>query len=176
VKAGKVRYIGASSMYAWQFSKMQYVAERHGWTKFVSMQNHYNLLYREEEREMLPLCADQGVGVLPWSPLARGRLTRDWGTVTERSTKDNFGSRLYQESDRSIVVAVTRNANDRGVPRAQVALAWLLHRDTVVAPIVGAARPRHIEDAVAAVELELSDKEIEELEQPYTARPIVGHS
>jgi aryl-alcohol dehydrogenase-like predicted oxidoreductase len=176
VKAGKVRYIGASSMYAWQFSKMQYVAERHGWTKFVSMQNHYNLLYREEEREMLPLCADQGVGVLPWSPLARGRLTRDWGTVTERSTKDNFGSRLYQEGDRSIVEAVTRIANDRGVPRAQVALAWLLHRDTVVAPIVGAARPRHIDDAVAAVELELSDKEIEELEQPYTARPIVGHS
>jgi aryl-alcohol dehydrogenase-like predicted oxidoreductase len=176
VKAGKVRYIGASSMYAWQFSKMQYVAERHGWTKFVSMQNHYNLLYREEEREMLPLCADQGVGVLPWSPLARGRLTRDWGTVTERSANDNFGSRLYQEGDRTIVEAVTRIANDRGVPRAQVALAWLLHRGTVVAPIVGAARPRHIEDAVAAVELELSDKEIEELEQPYTARPIVGHS
>jgi aryl-alcohol dehydrogenase-like predicted oxidoreductase len=176
VKAGKVRYIGASSMYAWQFSKMQYVAERHGWTKFVSMQNHYNLLYREEEREMLPLCADQGVGVLPWSPLARGRLTRDWGAVTERSASDNFGSGLYQEGDRTIVEAVTRIASDRGVPRAQVALAWLLHRDTVVAPIVGAARPRHIEDAVAAVGLELSDKEIEELEQPYTARPIAGHS
>ncbi|MFI6932158.1 aldo/keto reductase [Streptomyces sp. NPDC050287] len=176
VKAGKVRYIGASSMYAWQFSKMQYVAELHGWTKFVSMQNHYNLLYREEEREMLPLCADQGVGVLPWSPLARGRLTRDWGTVTERSASDDFGNRLYQEGDRTIVEAVTRIANDRGVPRAQVALAWLLHRDTVAAPIVGAAKPRHIEDAVAAVEVELSDKEIEELEQPYTTRPIVGHS
>ncbi|CCK25444.1 putative oxidoreductase YajO [Streptomyces davaonensis JCM 4913] len=175
VKAGKVRYLGASSMYAWQFSKMQYTAERNGWTKFVSMQNHYNLLYREEEREMLPLCADQGVGVLPWSPLARGRLTRDWGTVTERSAGDNFGSRLYQESDRTIVEAVTRVANDRGVPRAQVALAWLLHRDTVAAPIVGAPKPRHIEDAVAAVELTLSEKEIEELEQPYTARPIVGH-
>ncbi|GLW46665.1 oxidoreductase [Streptomyces sp. NBRC 14336] len=175
VKAGKVRYLGASSMYAWQFSKLQYTAERHGWTKFVSMQNHYNLLYREEEREMLPLCADQGVGVLPWSPLARGRLTRDWGTVTERSAGDNFGSRLYLDSDRTIVEAVTRVANDRGVPRAQVALAWLLQRETVAAPIVGAARPGHIEDAVASVELTLSEKEIEELEQPYTARPIVGH-
>jgi aryl-alcohol dehydrogenase-like predicted oxidoreductase len=164
VKAGKVRYIGASSMYAWQFSKMQYTAERHGWTKF------------EEEREMLPLCADQGVGVLPWSPLARGRLTRDWGTVTERSANDNFGSNLYPEGDRTIVEAVTRIADDRGVPRAQVALAWLLHQDTVAAPIVGAAKPRHIEDAVAAVELELSDKEIEELEQPYGPHPIVGHS
>ncbi|MGV4980576.1 aldo/keto reductase [Streptomyces sp. NRAIS4] len=175
VKAGKVRYIGASSMYAWEFSKLQYTAERHGWTKFVSMQNHYNLLYREEEREMLPLCADQGVGVLPWSPLARGRLTRDWGTVTERSANDNFGSRLYLESDRSIVEAVTRIANDRGVPRAQVALAWLLHRHTVAAPIVGAAKPHHIEDAAAAVDLELTEKEIEELEQPYTPRAISGH-
>ncbi|MCL6671753.1 aldo/keto reductase [Streptomyces panaciradicis] len=175
VKAGKVRYIGASSMYAWQFSKMQYTAERHGWTKFVSMQNHYNLLYREEEREMLPLCADQGVGVLPWSPLARGRLTRDWGTVTDRSANDDFGSRLYPEGDRTIVEAVTRIANDRGVPRAQVALAWLLHQETVVAPIIGAAKPHHIEDAVAAVELTLSDKEIEELERPYTPHPIVGH-
>ncbi|WEO93815.1 aldo/keto reductase [Streptomyces sp. FXJ1.172] len=175
VKAGKVRYIGASSMYAWEFSKLQYTAERHGWTKFVSMQNHYNLLYREEEREMLPLCADQGVGVLPWSPLARGRLTRDWGTVTERSAGDNFGSRLYLDSDRSIVEAVTRIAQARGVPRAQVALAWLLHQNTVAAPIVGAAKPHHIEDAVASVELDLSEKEIEELEQPYTARAISGH-
>jgi aryl-alcohol dehydrogenase-like predicted oxidoreductase len=176
VKAGKVRYLGASSMFAWQFSKMQYTAEHNGWTKFVSMQNHYNLLYREEEREMLPLCADQGVGVLPWSPLARGRLTRDWGTVTERSANDDFGSRLYPEGDRAIVEAVTRIADDRGVPRAQVALAWLLHQETVAAPIVGAARPRHIEDAAAAVELELSDKEIEELERPYGPHPIVGHS
>ncbi|OIJ85196.1 alcohol dehydrogenase [Streptomyces sp. MUSC 14] len=175
VKAGKVRYIGASSMYAWEFSKAQYTAERHGWTTFVSMQNHYNLLYREEEREMLPLCADQGVGALPWSPLARGRLTRDWGTVTERSANDNFGSRLYLESDRSIVEAVTRIAEARGVPRAQVALAWLLHQPTVAAPIVGAAEPHHIEDAALAVELELSEKEIEELEQPYTARAISGH-
>lgn len=176
VQAGKARYIGASSMFAWQFSKMQYTAERQGWTKFVSMQNHYNLLYREEEREMLPLCSDQGVGVLPWSPLARGRLTRDWGTVTERSENDDFGSRLYPESDRTIVEAVTRIAGDRGVPRARVALAWLLHQDTVAAPIVGAAKPHHIEDAVAAVEVELSDKEIEELEQPYAPHPIVGHS
>ncbi|MEV0473345.1 aldo/keto reductase, partial [Streptomyces prunicolor] len=149
VKAGKVRYIGASSMYAWQFAKHQHVAERHGWTKFVSMQNHYNLLYREEEREMLPLCADQGVGVLPWSPLARGRLTRDWGTTTERSSTDNFGNRLYQDGDRAIVEAVTRIAGDRGVPRAQVALAWLLHQSTVAAPIVGAGKLQHIEDAVA---------------------------
>jgi aryl-alcohol dehydrogenase-like predicted oxidoreductase len=176
VKAGKVRYIGASSMYAWQFAKHQHVAERHGWTKFVSMQNHYNLLYREEEREMLPLCADQGVGVLPWSPLARGRLTRDWGTTTERSSTDNFGNRLYPDGDRTIVEAVTRIAGDRGVPRAQVALAWLLHQGTVAAPIVGAAKPQHIEDAVAAVELELSDKELEELEQPYTPHAISGHS
>jgi aryl-alcohol dehydrogenase-like predicted oxidoreductase len=162
-------------MYAWQFSKMQYTAEKHGWTKFVSMQNHYNLLYREEEREMLPLCADQGVSALPWSPLARGRLTRDWGTVTDRSANDNFGNRLYQEGDRTIVEAVTRIAGDRGVPRAQVALAWLLHQDTVASPIVGAAKPHHIEDAVASVDLELSDKEKEELEASYTARPIVGH-
>ncbi|MFD4601436.1 aldo/keto reductase [Streptomyces sp. NPDC058464] len=175
VKAGKARYIGASSMYAWEFSKAQYTAERNGWTKFVSMQNHYNLLYREEEREMLPLCADQGVGVLPWSPLARGRLTRDWGTVTERSANDNFGNRLYQEGDRAIVEAVTRIADDRGVPRAQVALSWLLHQNAVTAPIIGASKPNHIEDAVAAVELELSDKELEELQQPYGPHPISGH-
>nr|WP_107906400.1 aldo/keto reductase [Streptomyces chartreusis] len=175
VKAGKVRHIGASSMYAWQFSKMQYAAERHGWTKFVSMQNYYNLLYREEEREMLPLCADQGVGILPWSPLARGRLTRDWGTVTDRSANDDFGSRLYVDSDQVVVEAVTRVASERGVPRAQVALAWLLHQDTVTAPIIGAGRPRHIEDAAAAVELELSEKELEELERSYAPHPVIGH-
>ncbi|MGW0080207.1 aldo/keto reductase [Streptomyces sp. NPDC003393] len=175
VKAGKARYIGASSMYAWQFSKAQYTATLHGWTRFVSMQNHYNLLYREEEREMLPLCADQGVGVLPWSPLARGRLTRDWGTTTQRSESDAFGSRLYPEGDRAIVEAVTRIAGERGVPRAQVALAWLLHQATVTAPIVGASKPQHLQDAVAAVELELSDKELEELERPYTPHEISGH-
>ncbi|MEU9548913.1 aldo/keto reductase [Streptomyces werraensis] len=175
VKAGKVRYIGASSMYAWQFSKAQYTAELRGWTKFVSMQNHYNLLYREEEREMLPLCADQGVGVLPWSPLARGRLTRDWDVTTERSATDRFGSTLYQEGDRAIVEAVARVAEARGVPRAQVALAWLLRQDTVTAPVVGAAKPSHIEDAVAAVDLTLTDKELEDLAEPYTPHPIAGH-
>ncbi|MFI8202809.1 aldo/keto reductase [Streptomyces sp. NPDC085937] len=175
VKAGKVRYIGASSMYAWQFSKAQYTAELRGWTKFVSMQNHYNLLYREEEREMLPLCADQGVGVLPWSPLARGRLTREWNAATERSATDQFGSTLYQEGDRAIVEAVARVAEARGVPRARVALAWLLHQEGVTAPIVGAAKPGHIEDAVAAVDLELTDKELEELAQPYTPHPVAGH-
>ncbi|MDG9717331.1 aldo/keto reductase [Streptomyces sp. DH24] len=175
VKAGKVRYIGASSMYAWQFSKAQYTARMNGWTPFVSMQNHYNLIYREEEREMLPLCADQGVGVLPWSPLARGRLTRDWGATTERSATDRFGSTLYQDGDRAVVEAVARIAGARGVPRARVALAWLLHQDTVTAPIVGAARPQHLEDAVAAVELALTDKEIEELERPYAPHPVAGH-
>lgn len=175
VKAGKARYIGASSMYAWEFSKMQYTAALHGWTKFVSMQNHYNLLYREEEREMLPLCADQGVGVLPWSPLARGRLTRDWDTATERSRNDDFGRKLYQEGDREIVDAVARIAADRGVPRARVALAWLLGRNTVTAPIVGATKPSHIDDAVAALDVELTDKETEQLEQPYASREISGH-
>ncbi|CAL9627483.1 aldo/keto reductase [Streptomyces sp. enrichment culture] len=175
VKAGKVRYIGASSMYAWQFAKMQHTAELHGWTRFVSMQNHYNLLYREEEREMLPLCADQGVGVLPWSPLARGRLTRDWGTVTDRSATDGFGSTLYQDGDRAVVEAVTAIAQSRGVPRAQVALAWLLNKAPVTAPIIGASKPHHLEDAVAATELRLTEKEMEELERAYTPHPIAGH-
>ncbi|MEU8645117.1 aldo/keto reductase [Streptomyces sp. NBC_01558] len=175
VKAGKARYVGASSMYAWEFSKMQYTAALHGWTKFVSMQNHYNLLYREEEREMLPLCADQGVGVLPWSPLARGRLTRDGDTATERSRNDDFGRKLYQGGDREIVDAVARIAADRGVPRARVALAWLLGRSTVTAPIVGATKPSHIDDAVAALDVELTDKETEQLEQPYAPREISGH-
>ncbi|EKX66980.1 aldo/keto reductase [Streptomyces ipomoeae] len=175
VKAGKARYIGASSMYAWQFAKMQYTARLNGWTRFVSMQNHYNLLYREEEREMLPLCADQGVATLPWSPLARGRLTRDWGTVTERSATDNFGRTLYQEGDREIVDAVTRIAGERGVPRARIALAWLLSRPTVAAPIVGATKPHHLDDAVAALDITLTEKETEELEQAYTPRAISGH-
>ncbi|MFB7243683.1 alcohol dehydrogenase [Streptomyces populi] len=175
VKAGKARYIGASSMYAWEFSKAQYTATLHGWTRFVSMQNHYNLLYREEEREMLPLCADQGVGVLPWSPLARGRLTRDWDTATERSRGDAFGRKLYQEGDREIVDALARIAAERDVPRAGVALAWLLRRDGVTAPIVGATREGHVDDAVASLDLELSDKETEELERSYTPRAISGH-
>ncbi|MDG5805684.1 aldo/keto reductase [Streptomyces ossamyceticus] len=175
VKAGKARYIGASSMYAWQFSKMQYTARTNGWTRFVSMQNHYNLLYREEEREMLPLCEDQSVATLPWSPLARGRLTRDWGTVTERTEADDFGRTLYQEGDREIVDAVTRIAGERGVPRARIALAWLLSRPTVTAPIVGATKPHHLDDAVAALDITLTEKEIEELERPYTPRAISGH-
>ncbi|WP_406375417.1 aldo/keto reductase [Streptomyces sp. NBC_00647] len=175
VKAGKARYIGASSMYAWEFSKAQYTATLHGWTRFVSMQNHYNLLYREEEREMLPLCADQGVGVLPWSPLARGRLTRDWDTATARSRNDAFGRNLYQDGDREIVDAVARIAAEREVPRARIALAWLLRQSTVTAPVVGATRAPHIDDAVAALDVVLTDKETEALEQPYTPRAISGH-
>lgn len=174
VKAGKARYIGASSMYAWQFSKAQYVAERHGWTRFVSMQNHYNLLYREEEREMLPLCADQGVGVIPWSPLARGRLTRAWDTTSARSETDEFGKTLYQDTDRHIVDAVAAIADERGVTRAQVALAWLLGQPGVTAPIVGATKPQHLDDAVASVGLQLSDDECKRLEEHYGPRGVVG--
>ncbi|WP_333767084.1 aldo/keto reductase [Streptomyces sp. IBSBF 2435] len=174
VKAGKARYIGASSMYAWQFSKAQYVAEQHGWTRFISMQNHYNLLYREEEREMLPLCADQGVGVIPWSPLARGRLTRAWDTTSARSETDEFGKTLYQDTDRHIVDAVAVIAEERGVTRAQVALAWLLRQPSVSAPIVGATRPQHLDDAVASVGLRLGDGECKRLEEHYTPRGIAG--
>lgn len=175
VRAGKARYIGASSMYAWQFSKAQYTAREHGWTRFVSMQDHYNLLYREEEREMLPLCADQGVGVLPWSPLARGRLARAWDTETERTRTDEFGKTLYVEGDREIVGAVGRVAEERGVSRARVALAWLLHRPGVTSPIVGATGPGHLSDALAAVELSLDEKETERLEAAYTPHPVAGH-
>ena len=179
VKAGKTRYIGASSMYAWQFAKMQHAAETNGWTKFVSMQNHYNLLYREEEREMLPLCADQGIGVIPWSPLARGRLTRDWDDATERSQTDDFGRRMFSvmpDADRKVVEAVKAVAERRGLPRAQVALAWLLHKPVVTAPIVGATKMKHLEDAVAALEVKLSPEEITEMEAAYVPHPIVGHS
>ncbi|MEU0939469.1 MULTISPECIES: aldo/keto reductase [unclassified Embleya] len=174
VKAGKARYIGASSMYAWQFAKAQYTAERHGWTRFVSMQNHLNLLYREEEREMMPLCADQGVGVIPWSPLARGRLTRDWGADSARSETDDFGKTLYGEADRPIVEAVAEIAEERGVSRARIALAWLADRPGVTAPIIGATKPGHIEDAVAALSITLTDPETSRLESPYTPRPIAG--
>ena len=145
VQAGKARYIGASSMYAWQFSKAQHVADLAGWTRFVSMQNHYNLLYREEEREMLPLCADQGVGVIPWSPLARGRLTRDWDADTARSETDGFGGTLYKDEDQAIVETVAAVASRLDVPRAQVALAWLLHQPTVTSPIIGVTKPQHLE-------------------------------
>jgi aryl-alcohol dehydrogenase-like predicted oxidoreductase len=175
VKAGKVRYIGASSMYAWQFSKAQYTAREHGWTRFVSMQNHYNLLNREEEREMLPLCADQGVGVVPWSPLARGRLARAWDEVTERSSTDEFGKSLYvAESDRTVVERVAQVAEDRGIPMAQVALAWMYSKSVVTAPIVGATKMHHLEDAVAAIDVQLTPEEIAALEEPYVPHPVVG--
>jgi aryl-alcohol dehydrogenase-like predicted oxidoreductase len=175
VKAGKARYIGASSMYAWQFSKALYTSELHGWTKFVSMQNHYNLLNREEEREMLPLCEDQGIGVVPWSPLARGRLARTWDEVTERSETDEFGKSLYvAESDRTVVDRVGQVAEERGVPRAQVALAWMYSKSVVTSPIVGATKPHHLDDAVAALDVQLTAEEIATLEEPYVPHPIVG--
>ena len=175
MKAGKARYIGASSMYAWQFSKAQHVADLGGWTPFVSMQNHYNLLYREEEREMLPLCQDQGVGVIPWSPLARGRLTRDWDSGTARSETDEFGGTLYQEEDKAIVETVASVADRLGVARAQVALAWLLHQPAVTAPIIGVTKPQHLTDAVAAVDLELSETDLAELSAGYTPHAVAGH-
>ncbi|MTJ83063.1 MAG: aldo/keto reductase [Telmatospirillum sp.] len=177
VKAGKARYIGASSMSAWQFAKAQYAAERYGWTRFVTMQNHYNLLYREEEREMNPLCADQGVGLLPWSPLARGRLTRGAAEATDRIRSDVYGHSLYDatiDADRHVIQAVEMVAAARGVPMAQVALAWLLTRPGVSAPIVGASKPEHLEDAVAALSLTLSPEEIATLEAPYVPHAIAG--
>jgi 1-deoxyxylulose-5-phosphate synthase len=176
VKAGKACYIGASSMHAWQFAKALYVAGLHGWTRFVSMQNHYNLLYREEEREMLPLCIDQGVGVIPWSPLARGRLARPWAEHTARSETDEFGRSLYREEDETIVDTVLAVAAKRGVPPAQIALAWLLSKPGVDAPIVGATKPHHLADAVAAVDLRLDDSEIELLEKNYQPHSVVGFS
>ncbi len=175
VKAGKARYIGASSMYAWQFSKALYLASQHGWTRFATMQNHYNLLYREEEREMLPLCADQGIGVIPWSPLARGRLTRDWDAATARSETDGFSQSLYAADDRLIVEQVASVAAARGVPRAQIALAWLASRPAVTAPIIGATRPQHLDDAIAALDVRLTPEEIDQLEKPYVPHRIAGH-
>ena len=178
VKSAKVRYIGASSMLAYQFTKMLYKADLAQHTRFVSMQNHYNLLYREEEREMMPLCAEEGVAIIPWSPLARGKLTRDWGTETPRTEHDEFGRHLYRHeaSNRQIVAAVAKIAEARGVPRAQVALAWMLSKPFVTSPIIGATKPHHLEDALAAVELSLSDAEIESLEAPYTPRELAGHA
>ncbi|MCQ4319243.1 aldo/keto reductase [Stutzerimonas stutzeri] len=178
VKAGKVRYIGASSMYAWQFAKSLYSADLHGWTRFVSMQNHLNLLNREEEREMLPLCKDQGIGVIPWSPLARGRLTRAWDASSQRQETDIFGKTLYrqaEDADRQVVEAVARVAQRHGVPRAQVALAWLLQKNEVTAPIIGASKPQHLDDAVAALSLKLGSEDIAELEGPYVPHPVVGY-
>ena len=176
VRSGKVRYLGASSMWAWQFSKALYLAGEHGWHRFVSMQDHYNLLNREEEREMHPLCADQGIGVIPWSPLARGRLTRDWDESTARSDTDRFGQTLYDESsDRAIVDRVAEIARERGIPRAQVALAWVLAKPVVSAPIVGVTKDQHLDDAVAAVDVRLTDEEIARLEEPYVPHPVLGH-
>lgn len=177
VKAGKARYIGASSMYAWQFLKALHTAEKHGWTRFVSMQNYLNLLYREEEREMLPLCQSEKIGLIPWSPLARGRLTRDWDEASARSETDEFGKTLYAntaEADRRVVEKVADIAQQRGVPRAQVALAWVLQKDPVTAPIVGATKMQHLEDAVNALSVQLTDEEIAVLEAPYVPHAIVG--
>jgi 1-deoxyxylulose-5-phosphate synthase len=174
VKAGKARYIGASSMYAWQFSQALYTADLHGWTRFVSMQNHYNLLNREEEREMLPLCADRGIGVIPWSPLARGRLTRDLDVTTSRSETDAFGRTLYVDDDASIIEAVRTIAETRGVSRAQVALAWMLSKPGITAPIIGATKTHHLDDAIAAVDVRLTPDEVTALEKPYSPRPVVG--
>jgi aryl-alcohol dehydrogenase-like predicted oxidoreductase len=177
VKAGKARYVGASSMYAWQFSKMLHVARRNGWTRFVSMQDHYNLLNREEEREMYPLCMDEGIAVLPWSPLARGRLTRPWDDTTRRKDTDEFGKKLYAaaaDADRRVVERTLEVAHSRGVPAAQVALAWLLQKPVVTAPIVGATRLEHLDDAVAALSLRLTTEEIAALEEPYIPHAIVG--
>lgn len=175
VRTGKARYIGASSMWAWQFAKAQHVAEANGWTRFVSMQNHYNLLYREEEREMLPLCADQGVGVLPWSPLARGRLTRPWDTTTARAETDEFGGRLYRDEDAALVARVAAVAERHGVSPARVALAWLLHRPVVTSPIVGVTQDHHLTEAVAAVDLDLHEEDLDELGSGYLPHAVAGH-
>jgi aryl-alcohol dehydrogenase-like predicted oxidoreductase len=180
VKAGKARYIGASSMYSWQFAKAQYTADLHGWTRFVSMQPHYNLLYREEEREMLPFCADQKIAVIPWSPLARGLLTAKRSkdrSETERAKTDEFGKKLYgADGDFEIVNKVSDIAWNRGVPNAQVALAWMLGKPVVTAPIIGASKPGHLEDAVGALSVKLSDEEIRELEALYQPHPVLGFS
>jgi aryl-alcohol dehydrogenase-like predicted oxidoreductase len=180
VRAGKARYIGASSMFVWQFMKAQHVADLRGWTRFVSMQNHYNLVYREEEREMIPLCVEDGVGVIPWSPLARGLLTgtrtREGERLTTRAETDQFADFLYnQPTDFDVVERVAEVARERGVPAAQVALAWLLHKPGVTAPIVGATKPGHLEDALAGEQLSLSEEEIQRLEEPYRPHPVLGH-
>jgi 1-deoxyxylulose-5-phosphate synthase len=171
IKAGKVRYIGASSMWAWQFAKMQHAAERGGWTRFVSMQDQYNLLKREEEREMLPMCADMGVGCIPYSPLGKGRLARPWGQHTQRGDTDQVAKTFDLDIDQPVVDAVQQVAEERGVPMAQIGIAWLLSKPVVSAPIVGATKPHHLADAVAALEIALTDDEVRRLEQPYTTQP-----
>ena len=177
VKAGKARYIGASSMHAWQFARALGIAERHGWTRFVSMQNLVNLLYREEEREMLPLCAAEGIGVIPWSPQARGKLTRDWNYTSIRTETDEAFGRLFaktEDADRKVVDRVAQVAAERGIPRAQVALAWLLAKPVITAPIVGATKLQHLDDALASIDVKLSDDEIALLEEPYVPHAVVG--
>ncbi len=179
VRMGKARYLGASSMHAWQFAKAQHVAEKNGWTRFVSMQNHYNLLYREEEREMVPLCRDQGLGLIPWSPLARGHLARPAGAkaATKRAATDRFGKTLYSsmaEADQRVLAELDALAMSRKLPHAQIALAWLLQKDEVAAPIVGATKMEHLETAAASVEVQLSPEEIAKLEAPYVPHPIAG--
>jgi 1-deoxyxylulose-5-phosphate synthase len=175
VKAGKARYIGASSMYAWQFAKMLHAADVGGWTRFVTMQDHYNLIYREEEREMLPLCDDQGIGVIPWSPLARGRLTRAWDEQTERSRTDEFGKMLYAEGDREVVETVTTVAGRRGLTMAQVALAWLLSKPVVSAPILGVTNSLQLDEAFVAMDVALDPNDVATLEQHYRPHAIAGH-
>jgi aryl-alcohol dehydrogenase (NADP+) len=181
VKSGKARYIGASSMYAWQFSKSLYLADLHSWTRFVAMQNHYNLVYREEEREMMPMCRSEGIGVIPWSPLARGFLSgnrsrQEWGD-TARAKSDDFAHQMYyQESDFTVVERVVELAKTRGVTPSQIALAWLLHQPGVTAPIIGASKMHHLEEDVAALDIELSAEELDTLEEPYQPHPVLGHS
>ncbi len=179
VKSGKARYLGASSMFAWQFAKSLHLARQHRWTPFVSMQNHYSLLYREEEREMMPLCSAERIAVLPWSPLARGRLTRAWDSKTARSQTDDYGNKMFEstgEADRRVVEQVAALAAIRGVPMAQIALAWVAQKPFVTAPIVGASNPQHIEDALTALTLRLEPAEIARLEAPYIPHAIAGHS
>jgi aryl-alcohol dehydrogenase-like predicted oxidoreductase len=181
VKAGKVRYIGASSMYAWQFCKALEISRQHNWSRFVSMQPFYNLAYREEEREMLPLCKEEGIAVIPWSPLGRGRLTRSWQDepATSRAESDKFGNSLYsrtKDADRAVVERLKAIAKQRGVPMAQIALAWVLKNPVITSPIVGATKAHHLEDAVAALTLSLSEDEIKALEEPYVPHPVLGFS
>ncbi|MGP0585644.1 aldo/keto reductase [Paenibacillus timonensis] len=176
VKAGKVRYIGASSMSAWQFAKAQHVAERNGWSRFISMENRLNLLYREEEREMIPLCIDEGVGITPYLPLAAGRLTRDWNEQTSRSEKDAIAKALFvktEEADRKVAERVAEVAANRGVPRAQIALAWLLQKEGITAPMIGATQSRHLDDAVSALSVQLTTEEVVSLEELYVPHPLV---
>ncbi|NMN70419.1 aldo/keto reductase [Rhizobium sp. 57MFTsu3.2] len=177
VRAGKARYIGASSMYAWQFAKMLYTSRANGWTQFVSMQDHLNLLYREEEREMLPFCQDQKIAVIPWSPLARGRLTRDWDEKTTRSETDEFGKTLYkqaEDADRTIIGVVGKLAEKHGVSRAQIATAWILQKGAVTAPIIGASKAKHLADAVAALSVKLAPEDVAALEEPYVPHRVEG--